>query len=192
MNSKSIHRTTDFLHSLLRERIHQGGTVVDATMGNGHDTLFLWEQVSSSGIVYAFDIQQESLEKTRQRFKERDITIDSTNIKLILDGHENMEKYITQPIDAVMFNLGYLPGGAKEIVTNPNTTIKALSIALSLLKKGGIISFIIYYGHLGGMEEKNALLTYVNQLEDSKFTVLKCSYMNHKNNPPIILIIEKK
>lgn len=192
MNSKPIHRTTDFLHSLLRGRIHQGGTVVDATMGNGHDTLFLWEQVSSSGIIYAFDIQQESLEKTRQRFKERDIPIDLTNIKLILDGHENMGKYITQPIDAVMFNLGYLPGGAKEIVTNPDTTIKALSTALSLLKKGGIISFIIYYGHLGGIEEKNYLLTYVNQLENSKFTVLKCSYMNHKNNPPIILIIEKK
>lgn len=192
MNSKSIHRTTDFLQTILRDRIPKGGTVVDATMGNGHDTLFLWEQVGSSGKIYAFDIQQESIAKTRQKFDESRIEICSTNIELIHDGHENMGKYVTESVDAIMFNLGYLPGGDKTVVTKSNTTIKALTIALSLLKKGGIVSFIIYYGHLGGTEEKDALLTFVNQLEDSKYTVLKCTYMNHKKNPPLLLLIEKK
>lgn len=192
MLHKPIYRATDFLHSLLRGRINKGDAVVDATMGNGYDTFFLWEQVGPSGIVYSFDIQKKSLEATRKRLKENNVTIDSSNIKLILDGHENMGNYVKHSIDTVMFNLGYLPGGDKEIITKPATTIKALSIALSLLKKGGIASLIIYYGHLGGLQEKDALLKYVNSLDDSKYTVLCCNYINHKNNPPIILIIEKK
>lgn len=192
MGNKPIYKATEFLHSLLIGRIKKGDVVVDATMGNGQDTFFLWEQVGPSGMIYAFDIQEKSIEETKKRFMEKNITLIPKNINLIHDGHENLGKYIDEPIDAAMFNLGYLPGGDKSIVTRPSTTIAALSTTLSLLKIGGIVSIIIYYGHEGGLEEKTALFTFLNQLDNSQYTVLNCSYMNHRNNPPIIVIIQKK
>lgn len=192
MSIKSISRATDFVHSILKQKIHNGDIVVDATMGNGHDIFFLYQQVGNDGIVYGFDIQHESLKNTLQLFKKNNVEVNLTNLNFILDGHENMNKYIDKPIDAAMFNLGYLPGGDKTIVTKPRTTIKALSTALFLLKKGGVISLIIYYGHSGGLDEKNSLIGYINQLPHSQYTVLSCNYTNQKNNPPIVLFVEKK
>ena len=45
----------------LLQAVNAGDTVVDATMGNGHDTLFLAEQVGPEGHVCAFDIQAGSV-----------------------------------------------------------------------------------------------------------------------------------
>src|SRR5690554_3891527 len=98
MNNGPIHRATDFLQSVLKEKIHKGNVVVDATMGNGNDTFFLWEQVRSKGMIYAFDIQEESIKNTIKRFREKDVPMNSNNIRLIHDGHQNMLKYIKEAI----------------------------------------------------------------------------------------------
>ncbi|SDK48093.1 tRNA (mnm(5)s(2)U34)-methyltransferase [Natronincola ferrireducens] len=192
MSYTSVLRATDFVHNFLKHKINKGSIVIDGTMGNGHDTLFLHRLVGASGKVYAFDIQEKALEATKQKLLYNNVAMDNNSIHLILDGHENIESHVKEPIDAAMFNLGYLPNSNKEIITIPQTTIRAFDGVFSLLKKGGVVSILIYYGHRGGILEKELVLDYIRNLDYKKYTVLECNYTNHENNPPIIVFIEKK
>lgn len=182
---------TSFVHQIIRDRVAKGATVVDATMGNGKDTYFLYDLIGSSGRLYAFDIQKTSIDNTTRLFSEAGIEL-SKNIQLIHDGHENLARHIKDPIDCGVFNLGYLPGGNHEIVTKPNTTLIAIKAMLDLLKVGGIVTVTIYYGHKGGREEKESLLAYLEGLPFEYFNVMKWYTINNKNNPPIVAVIEKK
>ncbi len=141
-------------HRLLAERLQEGDTVVDATIGNGHDTLFLARQVGSEGKVYGFDIQGPALEATSARLRAAGF---AARVRLLLAGHEKMGEYLPEEergrIQAVLFNLGYLPAGHKEIITGPGTTLAALANAAEWLAPAGVISVIAYTGHPGGREE---------------------------------------
>ena len=116
---------------MLKDRLRAGDVVVDATMGNGHDTLFLTQCVAPGGRVFAFDVQETALIETRKRVPE-DMTT------LIHAGHETMRTHVPQElhgqISAVMFNLGYLPGTDKALITRTETTMIAVSEALELLR----------------------------------------------------------
>jgi len=182
---------TTFVHQVLREKVHRGSVVVDATMGNGKDTYFLYSLIGEEGWVYAFDIQEASIINTKLLFSEAKVLLTS-KINLIHDGHENMDKYINEPIDCCVFNLGYLPGGSHNIVTKPDTALRALEAALRLLKRGGIVTISIYYGHEGGKEEKERILAYLEELPFEYYNVMQWNTINNKNNPPIVVIIEKK
>jgi Putative rRNA methylase len=50
----------------------------------------------------------------------------------------------------VAFNLGYLPGVDKTLITMPHTTEMALKASSKLLDSKGLISIIVYAGHPGG------------------------------------------
>ncbi len=185
----SIKKITTFVQTILDAKIKSGDIVIDGTMGNGNDTLFLARTVGPTGKVFSFDIQSIALENTTQKIN--DHKLNHYNIELINDSHENIEKYVIDTVDAAMFNLGYLPKGDHSIITKANTTIKAISSILNILKPGGIISIIIYYGHEGGSEEKEEVLKFLNELPNNDVTVMQCNYINHSNNPPIIIFIEK-
>lgn len=189
----SVLRATKFVQNILENKLLSTNCIaIDATMGNGNDTLFLSNLVGKDGKVYSFDIQRSAIEKTKVLLEENNINEPYSNINLILDSHGKIEKYIEDEIDIAMFNLGYLPGGDHSVITRFETTIKALESILNLLKKGGIISLIVYYGHEGGNEEKNEVISFVENLDAFKYKVLRCDYINQDNNPPIILFIEKK
>ena len=144
-------RVLPFARYLLGETIVPGETVVDATAGNGNDTQFLAEHVGENGHVFAFDIQQEALDSTATRLGEL-----NERVSLILDSHDNVEKYVDGQIGGAVFNLGYLPHSEDlSIVTKPDSTIKAIHTMLGMLKKGGIIAVSVYDGHEGG--EKNEM-----------------------------------
>lgn len=113
----SIVRATSFVHHVLKGKINKNDVVIDATMGNGNDTVFLAELVGPGGSVFAFDIQQIAVDRTLKKLV--DNGLDDHNIRLINDGHENIESYSTGAIDAAMFNLGYLPQGDRSIITKP-------------------------------------------------------------------------
>lgn len=171
------------------KKVKNGDVVVDATMGNGNDTLFLSKLVGDNGKVYAFDIQKEAIKNTRKRLKEEGV-LDRVN--LIEDGHENMDKYILDKVDLVMFNLGYLPKGEHEITTKAETTLKAIKKSLKILKKNGILIVIIYHGHKNGKEEKIAIENYSKELNQKEYNVIDLSFINEVNNPPVLLAIEKR
>jgi len=173
---------------LLAETVLPGEIVVDATAGNGYDSLFLAEHVGEQGHVYSFDIQQAALTSTAKRLGEL-----TNRVSLILDSHENVDQYVTKEIAGAMFNLGYLPSGEDlSIVTQPESTIKAIHKLLNMLKVGGIISIVVYNGHVGAANERKALLNYVHSLEQSDVQVIKYEQINQQNDPPFLIAIEKK
>lgn len=180
-------RVLPYAKYLLGETVVAGETVVDATAGNGNDTLFLAEQVGDEGHVFAFDIQQAALDSTAERLGEL-----NKRVSLILDSHDNVEQYTEGPIGGAIFNLGYLPNSDDlSIVTKPDTTIRAIHTLLSMLKKGGIIAISVYDGHEGGKEERDALLNYVKTLHQADVHVIRYELLNQRNNPPFLIALEK-
>ncbi|MGI6307975.1 MAG: tRNA (mnm(5)s(2)U34)-methyltransferase [Dethiobacteria bacterium] len=169
--------------------VSNGDLAVDATAGNGHDTLFLARLVGANGRVISFDKQKKAIENTYRRLKAENML---PRVDLIQDGHEHMANYIHSPVAAVMFNLGYLPGGDHTLITRPQTTLDALGASLWKLRPGGVITIVCYTGHEGGKEEKAALLTFLQGLEQKSFTVLHYAILNQVNAPPSLLAIEKR
>lgn len=182
----------NYSHHLLEESVCSGDTVIDATCGNGHDTLFLSKLVGEDGKVLAFDVQEQAVENTRKLLNEHSCK----NAELILDNHAHLSHHLspdqTGQIGGAIFNLGYLPGGDKSIITSAASTIIALDTILLYLKQNGIIVLVIYHGHPGGQEEKEAILKHVIQLDQKSFNVLQYRFINQKNNPPFIVAIERK
>ena len=173
----------EMAHDFLAQVITKDDVVVDATMGNGHDTLFLAKLAKQ---VYAFDIQEQALEKTSQRLQEAGLT----NVELLLQGHETVDQFVTE-VKAAIFNLGYLPSADKSIITQPQTTLEALDKLCQLLVKGGRIAIMIYYGHEGGDIERDAVLEFVSQLPQQEYTATIYRTLNQINNPPFLVMIEK-
>lgn len=180
-------RVLPYAKKLIKDTVFQGETVVDATAGNGNDTLFLAKHVGDEGHVYAFDIQQQALESTAERLG------DLTNrVSLVLDSHEHVKKYVHNEIGGAVFNLGYLPyGDDLSIVTKPGSTIDAIHQMLGLLKKDGIITISVYDGQEGGIEERDALLAYVSKLHQADVHVIRYELLNVRKNPPFLIAIEK-
>ena len=176
-------RPLEMAHDFLAQVITKDDVVVDATMGNGYDTLFLAKLAKQ---VYAFDIQEQALEKTSQRIQEAGLT----NVDLILQGHETVDEYVTE-VKAAIFNLGYLPSADKSIITQPQTTLEALKKLCQMLVKGGRIAIMIYYGHEGGDIERDAVLDFVSQLPQQEYTATIYRTLNQINNPPFLVMIEK-
>ena len=180
MIKRPIHLSHDFLAEVLDDE----SVAVDATMGNGNDTAFL---AGLAKKVYAFDVQEQALEKTRQRLSDLEIE----NAELILDGHENLDRYVTEPIRAAIFNLGYLPSADKSVITLPATTIEAMEKICARLEKGGRMAIMIYYGHEGGDIERDAVLDFVSQLPQKDYTATIYRTLNQVNQPPFLVMIEK-
>jgi len=177
-------RLTEQVHHCLQQTLQDGDTAIDATTGNGHDTLFLAQCVGKIGQVFAFDVQQEALKSAQKRLQNHHI---KTPITWIHAGHEAMLEYIPEAlygqVKAITFNLGYLPHTDKSITTCPNTTLPALNASLSLLKSAGILSILAYTGHDGGREEAEAVKTWANTLGDS-FDITITIPQNTKLSPP--------
>lgn len=183
---KKSYQITEFCHHFLQDYIMENDCCVDATAGNGRDTEFLCRMAGAQGKVYAFDIQKEALEHTRQRLWESGFL---ERAVLIEDGHEHMKNYINEPVSAIIFNFGYLPGGSHQIATKPETSIAAVRQGLELLKPGGIMNLCIYSGGDTGYEEKDALLQFLKELDAKKWLVIVSSYYNRKNDPPLPVFV---
>lgn len=171
------------------EHIREGDTVVDFTMGNGNDTLFLSETVGESGKVYAFDIQEEALVSTRAHLVEAGAP---ENYTLICASHHLVRDYVNEPIKAGMFNLGYLPrSGRKMVTTMRETTMPAVIAALELLADDGILLVAVYPGHEEGNLEGQMLAEYFATLDRRKICVSRFQIMNSPTSP-YFFIAEKK
>lgn len=173
---------------LIRERVEEGEIVIDATMGNGIDTLFLAQLVKEQGKVIAYDIQPQALAKTKERLEQHGA---SQQVELNQCSHEEMA-HLQLKVGAIMFNLGYLPGADKEITTTAPSTLRAIEAGLELLRRGGIMTIMIYWGHAAGEVEKGAVESFCQKLDQSRFLVLKYQYVNQQNQAPFLLAIERR
>jgi 16S rRNA C1402 N4-methylase RsmH len=174
----------------VREVVKEGDTVIDATVGNGHDTLFLAQLIGESGHLYGFDIQPTALDATRARLAQHHLLSRTT---LLQCGHETMAEAIPEnphgAIKTVMFNLGYLPGNDHTVRTRSTTTLQALESARSLLAPNGIIVITAYTGHAHGREETEELKRWARGLEDEGYIVeITIPPSRHGNAPELVLV----
>lgn len=166
--------------------LKQGGRAIDATMGNGHDTLFMAHRVAPGGKVIAFDIQEQALQKTREKLIAAHL---EPVVELHRCGHEQMGSRVPPDwagrVAAVMFNLGYLPGGDKRLITRAATTCSALEQALALLQAGGLLSLMLYRGHAGADQESAAVQDWIDGLGHAY-------RVNRLESPgPLLFLIER-
>ncbi len=175
-------------HLLISEAVRWGGTVIDATAGNGNDTIFLAKLVGPEGRVFAFDTQEKALQETSAMLEKSGC---AAQVTLINAGHEDMDNYVQVAVDVVIFNLGYLPGGDHNLVTSAETTTRALSSALKLLRPGGRIGIVVYTGHPGGREECEAVELLASSLDSMLFNVISLTFVNRSSRAPVVIVIEK-
>lgn len=171
-------------HDFLAEILTHQSIALDATMGNGYDTLFLAKHAKE---VYAFDIQEIALKTTKEKLSQLNVN----HVHLILDSHENIDNYLSE-IDVAIFNLGYLPKSDKTVITKPESTILALKKTVNLLKVGGRVSIMVYYGHEGGQLEKETLEHFLKNLSQEQYTIMRYQSVNQVNFPPFLIMIEKR
>lgn len=182
INSKTL------AHMALLPILEEARCVVDATAGNGHDTVFLATQTSPDCKVYAFDIQEDAIASTRRLVQEENVC---DKVTLVTDSHANIDRYITEPIDVAMFNLGYLPSGDHSLTTDADSTTEAVEKLLPMLSVGGMISIVSYSGHEAGSREQIRIKELLENLPVRYYTVSAVRMINHKSTAPMLFLIEK-
>lgn len=197
----TLTRIVAWSHSLLLEVLQPGDLAVDLTAGKGRDTLMLADSVSPGGRVVAFDLQAGALVQTAARLRaaghstvfwpEAESVPDAPGCYLVQGCHSSLQKFVGPKVQAVIANLGYLPGGDPGQVTCPLSTVAALRQSLLLLNEGGRLAVTVYPGHPGGAEEGSAVLELLRSLSSDAWQVLQMVVANH-NAAPYLLVAEKK
>ena len=184
---------TERVHQSLLAHITPDHIAIDATAGNGHDTLFLAKHIHGSGQVFAFDIQRQAIDNTLNKLKAANI---NSRVTLHCCGHEQMLKHIPKSlhgkINLIMFNLGYLPHADKSIITQTDTTISALEAAIQLIRADGHISILTYPGHVGGKDESEAVKKWASHLSVNEYTVRLHASSHTNTHAPIWLEVMRQ
>jgi len=183
---------TEEVQRFLSGKIEAGDIVIDATLGNGHDALFMASLIGDTGHLFGFDIQPEAVAATFKRLADFQLSGRAT---LMIKSHAEMAASIPRRfhgrIRCVMFNLGYLPGADKSLTTQSDTTITALMQAGDLLSTDGCISILAYTGHPGGLDECRAVKAWTTQLSSDCFRVSVRNLLPEHRSPPEWILIEK-
>ena len=181
-------RLVELAHSKVKNILQPGDFCIDATAGNGNDTLFLAKNIAPDGMVYAIDIQKTALDATVVRLKKHGFL---NLLKICHGSHEKMGDFLNNQhkgkVATVMFNLGYLPCSNHNIITKPETSIEAISEAYKIIRPGGLLTILCYRGHHGGKEETNAVLKLCKK---NKWGIER---IEKRENPdsPVLIIIQK-
>lgn len=189
MDPRKHFSALNIIHRVISEKVQPGDICIDATAGRGNDTLFLAKLVGETGHVTAFDIQQDAVDSTRELLAANGM---SDRADVLLKSHSEMDEVVEEnTVSCITFNFGWLPRGDHNVFTNKSTSIPAIEKGLKLLKSGGVMTLIIYYGRETGFEERDALLEYLPTIDSSRFTVIEMPFVNRPNCPPIPILILK-
>ena len=151
--------------SLWAAALRVGDVAIDATAGNGHDTVALARLVArddadAAGRVVAYDVQASAVASARARVTRELPPATAARVELRHASHDTMAADVPTPdsVGVVCFNLGYLPGADsdKSVTTTTDATVRAVTTATGLLREGGVVTVVAYVGHDGGAEEETA------------------------------------
>ncbi len=175
-------------HAALAARLCPGDAVLDATCGQGFDTLFLARLVLPGGQVHAVDIQPAALEQSRALLTQAGFAQG-----LVFHGcsHDALDFSALPPLAAAVFNLGFLPGSNKQVITRPGSTLAALEKTLPRLCSGGLLCVHAYSGHDGAAEELEAVRQWAEKLSWRQAQVCACVQLNKQKRAETLFIITK-
>ncbi|CAN6980293.1 unnamed protein product [Brassica rapa subsp. trilocularis] len=192
-------KATEVAHVVWEQVIQKGDMVIDATCGNGNDTLAMLKMVTDEsdccgGCVYAMDIQKDAIESTSCLLDQTLGSEEKERVKLFNMCHSKMEEIVPEnsSVRMVAFNLGYLPGGNKSIITASNTTLLALKAAERVLMPGGLISLVVYIGHPGGREELEVVEAFGSSLPVSDWVCCKLQMLNRPLAPVLVFMFKRE
>ncbi len=174
---------------IVKSTVKTGETVVDATLGNGHDALFLALLVGEDGQVFGFDVQQAAVEASNQKLLGAGVR--ESVFQFHCKGHQHFEEVVHGEVAAVMFNLGYLPQADKAVITTAETTLPALVLSLESLRLHGVVTIMCYPGHDGGDVEAQRVLEWTRELPRENYRVFQYGMVNAPNAPAFLLAVEK-
>lgn len=188
----------DFVGKLLamaEKRLETGGPpplALDCTAGNGHDTLFLAQAVGPRGAVLSFDVQEKAIAATKARLEQTGL---SSRVRLARAGHETLSLLLPEAkpecVDVAMFNLGFLPGGNRTLITRPETTLAALRALLPRIRPGGAYSVHCYAGHAGGTQETRDVALWFQTLPWRFWRVFRQEFVNKTKNQEVLFLAER-
>ena len=180
--------TLSMVHEFLKQHVRPGAVCIDATAGKGRDTALLCRLAGENGRVLACSERAAAAAQLWALLEQEGLTAE-----IYLDSHANMEQYAgAESVDCVVFNFGRLPSGDPHIVTKADSSLQAIDAGLRLLKVGGVMAIALYYGKENGYEERDAILSHLETLDDRKFSVLACRWSNRRSDPPIPIFIWKE
>lgn len=187
----SLRNAVAFAQHILLPYVQQANCLVDATAGNGYDTLYLAKNSPVSAKVWAFDLQSLAIEATKKRLQAEAL---AHKVTCLVESHENIGQVLpsNERIDVAMFNLGYLPTGNHHFTTKADTTIKALQNLMPYIGQNGIVSIAAYPGHEEGRREAQALHTFLAELDQKKYHVAKLQMLNQIHEPPVLFLLQKR
>lgn len=179
----------DLAHSYWIQLLQNGDTVIDATCGNGHDTLKIASFPAHLRALFAFDIQEEAIQNTTSLLKKH--LPQEKWAKVILEKrcHSIFPSILQkESVKLIIYNLGYLPGGDKTKTTLETSTLTSIRQAQELLQPGGVISIACYPGHLEGEKEQEKILIYSSTLCPKEWSCCHHSWTNRRKSPTLLLI----
>ena len=182
MNNRSQHIKK--AHNYWKNFLQEDNTAIDATLGNGYDTLAL-ANLLKKGLLYGFDIQKIAIDNTKEILIKNDFNF--KNIFLFNASHVDFESFVKKKVNLIVYNLGYLPGSDKLIKTGSDT-IKSLKSALNILDNKGALSITCYPGHAEGEQEEKEILAFLKGQEHSKFEICYHKWLNKEKAPSLIWI----
>ncbi|XP_076909536.1 tRNA (mnm(5)s(2)U34)-methyltransferase, chloroplastic-like [Bidens hawaiensis] len=189
-------KSTEVAHSIWKHVVKKGDAAVDATCGNGYDTLAMVNMVadeSCNGHVYSMDIQESALQNTACLL-DKSLDLNKRNmVELFATCHSKMEEVVPRgaTVRLVAFNLGYLPGSDKTVITKSETTLLGMQTASRILASGGLISMLVYVGHPGGMEEYETVEGFASGLSVNEWICWKLQMMNKPLAPVLVLLCKR-
>lgn len=172
---------SELSHYIITNYLENKDIAIDGTLGNGFDTDFLAKNFNK---VYSFEIQKEPCNEY--------INKNINNVHIINDSHHKFKEYVNDEVNCIMYNLGFLPKGDKNITTMHETSLKSIKDGLELLASGGIMTICIYRGHNEGKIEESFILDFLSKLDRKIFGVMTHSYLNRSKESPILVVVEKK
>lgn len=169
-------------HKYWKDLLNPGDIAIDATCGNGHDSAVLADLILTpdSGELYCIDIQKAAIENTKKRLKDA-----PKHVHYIQESHVHLP---TTAPKLIVYNLGYLPGGDKSVITIKENTLQSIKKSLEILTPNGALSITCYPGHPGGLEEQQAIFAWASSLNPYSYECCIHSWPNRPLSPSLLII----
>jgi hypothetical protein len=180
----------DLAHHYWQRLLYNGGWAIDATLGNGKDTLKLAQLLAGKpGGIIGIDIQPQAVQRTLEHLQDHLSPEELGRIHLFCQSHETFPALAEQHlIQLIVYNLGYLPKGNKQVTTMATSTLESVNKGFNMIAPGGALCITCYPGHEEGSREEQELLHCLSCLDATSWNVCHHAFPNRTLSASVFLI----